>query len=156
MSFSVDIQIQQQYPVKASRLRQAAETVLQQLRADSRWHVTVVVTDDGSIRDLNQAYREVASETDVLSFPASPTPFDDGEGSYLGDILIAYPYAQRAAKRRNLNIENTICMLTIHGLLHLLGHDHDTEPAKQAMWQDQSKALASIGIDPAIVDEYAG
>jgi len=157
VSFAVYIQIQHEYPVNESRLRQAAETVLKQLRADSRSQVTLVVTDDASVRRLNLEYRQVASETDVLSFPAGPTPVDkNSNGAYLGDILIAYPYARRAAKRRNLNVENTIRMLAIHGLLHLLGHNHDTETAKQAMWKEQATALASIGIDPAIVDKYGG
>ena len=157
MSFTVDIQIKQVYPVAESRLRQAAETVLKQLRADSRSHVTLVVTDDDSVRRLNLKYRQVASETDVLSFPAGPTPVDtDSNSAYLGDILIAYPYAKRVAKRRNLNAENAICMLAIHGLLHLLGHHHDTETEKRAMWNEQAAALASIGIDPDIVDKYGG
>ncbi len=157
MSFTVYIQIQQVYPVKESRLRQAAETVLKQLRADSRSQVTLVVTDDASVRRLNLAYRQVDSETDVLSFPAGSSPVDtDSNGIYLGDILIAYPYAKRAAKRRNLNVENTVSMLAVHGLLHLLGHNHDTEKARLAMWNEQATALASIGIDPAIVDRYGG
>ncbi|MCY4018716.1 MAG: rRNA maturation RNase YbeY [Chloroflexi bacterium] len=157
MSFAVHIQIQQAYALNESRLRRAAETVLKQLRADSRSQVTLVITDDASLRDLNLAYRQVASETDVLSFPAGPTAVDKhNNGAYLGDVLIAYPYAKRAAERRNLNVENTICMLAVHGLLHLLGHDHDSVTAKQAMWKEQARALASIGIDPAIVDEYGG
>lgn len=157
MNFTVSIQIQQVYPVNETRLRQAAETVLKQLRADSRSQVTLVVTDEASVRRLNLAYRQVDGETDVLSFPAGPTPVDsDGDGAYLGDILIAYPYAKRVAKRRNLNVENTLCMLAVHGLLHLLGHHHDTEKARQAMWQEQARALASIGIDPAIVERYGG
>ncbi len=157
MSFTVYIQNQQVYPVNASRLRQAAETVLKQLRTDSPSQLTLVVTDDDSVRRLNLEYRQVASATDVLSFPAGPAPADaDEDGSYLGDVLIAYPYAKRAAERRNLNVEDTICMLAVHGLLHLLGHDHDTEKARQAMWKEQAVALASIGINPAIVDKYGG
>lgn len=152
MSFTANIQIQQSYPVNASRLRQVAETVLKQLGADSSAQLTLVVTDDATVRRLNTEYRQVASATDVLSFPAAA----DMDGAYLGDILIAYPYAQRAAKQRNLNVENTICMLAVHGLLHLLGHDHDTEKARRAMWREQAASLASIGIDPAIVDKYGG
>ena len=76
MSFTVYIQKQQEYPVNASRLRQAAETVLKQLRADARSQVTLVLTDDAFIRRLNLEYRQVASETDVLSFPAGPTLVD--------------------------------------------------------------------------------
>ncbi len=100
------------------------------------------------------------SETDVLSFPAAPAPVEDGSdssfGSYLGDILIAYPYAKRVAQRKNLDLEDTMQMLIAHGLLHLLGHDHDDEAAKKAMWQAQAAALQAIGIDPAIVEQYGG
>ncbi len=160
MSLAVFIQVQRVYPVHETRLRQAAQTVLKQLRADTCSQVTIVVTDDDSLRDLNQKFRQVFSETDVLSFPAGPAPINndgnDSVGKYLGDILIAYPYAKRVAQRQNLNVEDTLCMLLVHGLLHLLGYDHDTEAAKQAMWVEQARALATIGIEPAIVDKYGG
>lgn len=158
MSLAVYIQVQQVYPVNESRLQQAAETVLKQLRADTRSQMTIVVTDDDTVRDLNQEFRQVFSETDVLSFPAGPAPVnnDSSNGMYLGDVLIAYPYAKRVAQRHNLNVENAICMLLVHGLLHLLGYDHDTEATKQAMWKEQARALGSIGIEPAIVDKYGG
>ncbi len=143
-----------------TRLRQAAQTVLKQLRADRPSQVTIVVTDEDSLRDLNQKFRQVFSETDVLSFPAGPAPINndskDSVGIYLGDILIAYPYAKRVAQRHNLNVEDTLCLLLVHGLLHLLGYDHNTEAAKQAMWAEQARALEAIGIEPAIVDKYGG
>ncbi len=122
--------------------------------------MTIVVTDDDALRDLNQEFRQVFSETDVLSFPAGPAPVNndgkDSVGMYLGDVLIAYPYAKRVAQRHNLNVEDTLCMLLVHGLLHLLGYDHDTEATKQAMWVEQARALETIGIEPAIVDKYGG
>lgn len=136
-------------------MRQAAETVLTRLQADMRSQLTVAITDDATVRRLNLKYRQLDSATDVLSFPAGQMPIHCDVGEvYLGDIIIAYPYAHSAATRCNVKTENTLCLLLVHGLLHLLGYDHDTDAAKQKMWEEQATVLSAMGIDPAIVCRY--
>ena len=155
MSDAVHIQVLQQFPVNELRLRRAAETVLARLPADSRPQLTIVVADNATVQQLNLEHRQLDCTTDVLSFPAGQMPNDDTyNGVYLGDVIIAYPYTKGAADRTNVDIENTLCMLVVHGSLHLLGYDHDTNAARKEMWEAQAAALASMGIDPAIVRLY--
>lgn len=137
-------------------MRQAAATVLKLQRADAHAQLTIVITDNAALRRLNLTYRQERGETDILSFPADSNPVAGGDGRYLGDILIAYPYAKRVANSSNLNLESALRMLVAHGVLHLLGYDHDSEAAKEAMWRAQAAALDSIGIDASIVDCYGG
>lgn len=156
MSSAISLQNIQRYPVDEAGLRQAAATVLKLQRADAQAQLTIVITDNATLRRLNLTYRQERGETDILSFPAGPSPVAGGDGRYLGDILIAYPYAKRVAKSSNLNLESALRMLVAHGVLHLLGYDHDSEAAKEAMWRAQAAALDSIGIDASIVDSYGG
>ena len=155
MSDTVHIQVLQQFPVNELRLRRAAETVLARLPADSRPQLTIVVADNATVQQLNLEHRQLDCITDVLSYPAGQMPNDDANnGVYLGDVVIAYPYTKGTAESNNVDIENTLCLLVVHGSLHLLGYDHDTNTAKQEMWEAQAAALASMGIDPAIVRLY--
>ena len=156
MSSAISLQNIQRYPVDEAGLRQAAATVLKLQRADAHAQLTIVITDNAALRRLNLTYRQERGETDILSFPADSNPVAGGDGRYLGDILIAYPYAKRVANSSNLNLESALRMLVAHGVLHLLGYDHDSEAAKEAMWRAQAAALDSIGIDASIVDCYGG
>ncbi len=78
---------------------------------------------DHEMRRLNSAYRQRRVTTDVLSFP------DDGEmaGGHLGDVVIAVPTARRQAMARGHGVERELRVLMLHGLLHCLGHDHETD-----------------------------
>lgn len=76
-----------------------------------------------AMRELNARYRGRDRATDVLSFPGEETP----EGRHLGDIAIAVPVARRQAKDRGHSLERELKMLLLHGLLHCLGHDHETD-----------------------------
>lgn len=86
---------------------------------------SIVLTSDDLIRRYNLRYRGVDEATDVLSFPAG----GDAEGTgYLGDILISSETAyNQARKSRTLNFETNIHRLLLHGLLHLMGYDHETD-----------------------------
>jgi probable rRNA maturation factor len=119
--------------------------------------VTVVVTDDATIQELNATYRNVDAPTDVLSFPARES--DAGEGkpamppelaaemdAYLGDLVIAYPYTAHQAQRYGTTVGAELCLLAVHGTLHLLGYDHAT-PAEQArMIATQQAVLERLGL----------
>ncbi len=72
------------------------------------------------MRRLNRAYRRQDKTTDVLAFPA-------GEGALLGDIVVSVPYAARQARRRGQPRSREIERLLLHGYLHLLGYDHETD-----------------------------
>ena len=110
--------------------------------------VTLLITDDGAIADLNQRFLGNPGPTDVLSFPTLPT--DDafipapGAEPYLGDIVIAYPYAAAQAARFGRDIAGELMLLAVHGTLHLLGYDHAEPEEKTAMWARQDAILAGM------------
>lgn len=106
--------------------------------------VSVLLTDDEHIRILNRDWRHKDAPTDVLSFPA-----DAIDQPFLGDIAVAIGVTRADAQSREISLEQHLTHLLIHGLLHLLGHDHidDTEAAE--MEALEIAALASLGLpDP--------
>jgi probable rRNA maturation factor len=111
--------------------------------------VTLVVTSDEAVADLNRQYRGMDGPTDVLSFPAQePTPgFVSAPemAGYLGDIVIALPYTQRQAAELGRELKDELRLLAIHGTLHLLGYDHGTPAEEATMWAQQDAILARLG-----------
>jgi probable rRNA maturation factor len=119
------------------------------LEAEERpGEVTVVITTDEAVADLNRQYRDTEGPTDVLSFPAQdPTPgFVSAPemATYHGDIIIALPFTERQAAALNRLLRDELRLLAVHGTLHLLGYDH-AEPDEEAeMWARQDAILASL------------
>ncbi len=96
--------------------------------------VSIVLCDDAFIRSLNAQYRGKDGPTDVLSF-AQEDP------ALLGDIVISLPTAARQAEAAGWAVENEVILLGVHGLLHLLGHDDETEAGA---WEMQAKTEAVL------------
>jgi len=98
------------------------------------------------IRSLNKETRGIDKETDVLSFPIQEkTLKTDPDGKIrLGDIIIAFDFAKEEAEKKGLNLSRHLLMLTVHGLLHLLGHDHDTDKKETIMTSKTNKILNLI------------
>jgi len=90
---------------------------------------TLVLVGDERMRTLNRRFRGLDRATDVLSFPADPedVPADSEDAAYLGDIVISVDTARRQARRRGSTLRRELRVLALHGLLHLLGHDHETD-----------------------------
>ena len=90
---------------------------------------TLVLVGDDRMRRLNRRFRGFDRPTDVLSFPAENGKFpeDDEDSTYLGDIVISVDTARRQALRRGSTLPRELRVLALHGLLHLLGHDHETD-----------------------------
>jgi probable rRNA maturation factor len=143
------------YAVDAARLAEAAQTVIRQHGIDPASEITIVIADDETVQGLNAEYRGVDSVTDVLSFPADPLPpelaDEIGEAAYLGDIVIAYPYAMAQAASLGHDAADSLTLLVAHGTLHLLGYDHDTPERRAEMWAAQERALTALGISLALV-----
>jgi len=120
--------------------------------------VALTFTDDEGIRELNRTYRGIDRPTDVLSFPmrekspgepdiAWPDGDDEsGEGELLGDIVISVPRARAQSEEYGHSLEREIGFLFVHGFLHLIGYDHDTEEAEKAMFGRQEQILAEVGL----------
>lgn len=113
--------------------------------------MTVVLTDDAQVRELNARYRGVDAVTDVLAFSAhgGDERFVEGPeaASYLGDVVIAYPRAAAQAAAAGHSVTDELRLLVVHGVLHLLGHDHATAEEEAAMWARQEAILGLLGRD---------
>lgn len=118
------------------------------LRLSTANALAVVITDSETIQELNRQYRGIAAPTDVLSFENTLDPdfpeLDPAADGYLGDIIIAYPVAQAQALATGHTPQDEIILLAVHGLLHLLGFDHDTPENKEAMWNIQQQVMTEL------------
>jgi len=94
--------------------------------------LSLVLCSDAFIRDLNRDYREKDTATDVLSFSQREGEGSDPDDPILGDVIISVETASRQAEEQGHSLETELVVLMIHGLLHLLGHDHEeTEEARR-------------------------
>lgn len=110
--------------------------------------LTLVITDDEEVRRLNRQFRHVDAPTDVLAFPAAAAaPFVEAPGQpfYLGDVIISHPRAVAQAAEAGHSVQNELALLAVHGVLHLLGHDHATPQEKATMWAAQEAILGQLG-----------
>jgi probable rRNA maturation factor len=126
-------------------LYSAVEATLLHVSPPDSPSVTVLITNDDYIQELNQRYRGIDKPTDVLAFETDFTD-PDLETRYLGDVIISYPQAKYQAESRGHSAEAELQLLVIHGMLHLLGYDHDLEARKQEMWSIQSRILKSLNV----------
>ena len=106
--------------------------------------LSLLICDDSVMKMLNNAYRGIDQPTDVLSFPADYT-LPESHTTYLGDIAISYPTAHKQATLGNYPVNQEIMLLTVHGVLHLLGYDHLSDNDKKVMWDFQNKILTLLG-----------
>lgn len=106
--------------------------------------LTILLSGDAHLKELNALFRGRAKPTNVLSFPAS-------EANYLGDVAIAYGVASREAKSEGKPFAAHAAHLAIHGVLHLLGYDHENEHEAKIMEALEARILARLGI----ADPYA-
>jgi len=131
-------------------LERAAQATLTHQSADG--DLTIVLTDDAQLRELNRDYIGIDAPTDVLSFPASETDPETAR-RYLGDILISVSRAATQAQTAGHTLEAEVQLLVIHGTLHLLGHDHAGDEEKVRMWKAQAEVLKRIGLSGIKVQE---
>ena len=117
--------------------------------------ISLVLTDDATIKELNQRFRGYNEVTDVLSFsfvepsnteyePIQVEPLEttaEPLEEVFGEIVISFCQATRQAKEKHCLIHNEIALLVIHGVLHLLGYDHAKVKEKKIMWQHQNASL---------------
>ncbi|GBG56367.1 endoribonuclease YbeY [Sporomusaceae bacterium FL31] len=113
--------------------------------------VSVVLADDQYIQQLNADYRGKNCPTDVLSFALNegdePEVIDGPEEVLLGDIIISLETAIRQADEYGHTLEREIAFLTVHGMLHLLGYDHEAEEDRVEMRREEEAVLANLGIN---------
>lgn len=105
--------------------------------------VSLSFVDERRIGELNARYRDINEPTDVLSFPL----WEEEEGDFrppmdwaelpLGDVVVSPPYVRENAKKQKVDYNVEIVLVIVHGVLHLIGFDHDTDGRKNLMWREQ-------------------
>jgi probable rRNA maturation factor len=114
--------------------------------------LSLVFTDDASIREINAEWRQQDKPTNVLSFPAFPLKPGGMPGPMLGDIIIARETVEREAVELEKPFDEHLTHLMVHGLLHLFGYDHMNNAEAEIMEGLETRILASLGLS----DPYAG
>ena len=142
----IDVQVQSALwdaePTATDTVRGAIEAAARLVPAQGE--ISVLLTDDAAVKELNRAWRKVDKPTNVLSFPAAKAG-----GGLLGDIAIAYETLEREAAAENKPFLHHLAHLAVHGFLHLLGYDHQTDSQAEAMEGLERAALARLQIaDP--------
>lgn len=122
-------------------VRADAETLLAALGLEQA-ELSLMLCDDAAIRDLNRDWRGVDAPTDVLSFPQ-----EDSAGGLrlLGDVVISVPTAERQAAEAGHALSSELRVLLVHGLCHLLGHDHHEPGPAREMLSEERRLLEALG-----------
>jgi probable rRNA maturation factor len=145
----VDVLVQSQLwneqPGATAAVREAINAAADEISSPAG-DVAVVLTDDDALRTLNKQWRGIDKPTNVLSFPAAKA------GKMLGDIVIAYETMARESRDEGKEFTHHLAHLAVHGFLHLMGYDHQTDSEADAMEALESAVLARLHVpDPYVV-----
>lgn len=152
LNYELNFQIDKGFrdSIDEDQLRKAVAETLAAHGVDSPVELSVVITDDRVVQELNRTYRGIDATTDVLAFALADEsqrlPFiapPDGI-LHLGEVLISYPQAERQAKEQGHPLKQELGLLVIHGVLHLLGYDDEDSENEQKMRAMEEKLLALI------------
>ena len=139
VDINVDVPVEENW---LATINQAVISTLEHEGVQTEIEVTVLLTDDRRLKDLNQTYMGSNQATDVLSFPAGdPMP---GIDHYLGDIAISIPMARYQAAKAGHTISDELRLLAVHATLHLIGYDHANPEEERQMWSIQGEIISSL------------
>jgi probable rRNA maturation factor len=128
-------------------VERAAQAALDTLpQAERSGAVAILLTDDGAVADLNTRFRGKPTSTNVLSFPAAESAYP-----HLGDVALAYGVCAGEAEAQGKSLADHLTHLVVHGVLHLLGYDHEAEADAEVMEQMECEILRKFGV----ADPYA-
>ena len=131
-------------PEAEAVVSRAAEAALGSVAGD----VVVLLTDDAAVRDLNARFRDKDRPTNVLSVPAP-----ESAAPHLGDIVLAYGVCASEAQAQGKTLSDHLSHLVVHGVLHLLGRDHEDDAEAEEMEAEEREILAELGVsDPYAAD----
>lgn len=145
----VDVQVVPQYAasVDAALVERVVEQTLHAEQVAGPVEISILIADDAELHRLNQMYRGVDAPTDVLSFAEedddSPFVRPPGAPRYLGDIAISWDRVVAQAAEYGHSRERELAFLAVHGILHLLGYDHERGPVDEANMRAREEAILS-------------
>jgi probable rRNA maturation factor len=134
-------------------LRRLVKESLGAHSVDTEVELSLLITDDATVRELNKKYRGKDKTTDVLSFALEADQRSDaaagfvmppGEMVHLGEVVVSYPKAAEQAAERNHAVEDELALLVVHGVLHLLGYDHDKPAREREMRSLEQRVLSAV------------
>jgi len=129
--------------VDRRRLRRRAGAILRAVdRPDAE--LSVALVGDAEMAELNERYRGIDRTTDVLSFSLLEGPHPDRRGNLLGDVVVSLETAERQARRGRRDLDVEVLRLLIHGVLHLLGYDHEERDEARAMRAEERRVLRAV------------
>ena len=151
MELLFENELSEQFEGLEAKYRRLAETAFSLLGVDANYEIDVSLVDEETIHTINRDYRNVDRVTDVISFAFNDDkdPKDQIKGKdslrMLGEILICLPQAKRQAASIGNSIDRELSFLFVHGLLHLLGYDHQTKEEEERMFPLQERILEEEG-----------
>ena len=125
------------------KLRRRAGAILRALDCDDA-ELSILLVGDEEIAALNGEYRGKPRPTDVLSFSLLEGRHSDHRGALLGDVVISLETAERQARRGRRSLPEETLRLLVHGVLHLLGHDHEVDAEARAMRREERRLLREV------------
>ena len=140
----IDISNEHSFPLDEARLKKAIRMVLKDTGFEEG-EVSIAIVDDAEMHILNRKYLDHDYPTDVLSFVLEEDP---DEGRLEGEIIVSHDYAAREAARYGWTADDELLLYTIHGTLHLVGHDDQEPAAKQEMREREKQCLSLFGLTP--------
>ena len=149
MGEQIDIHVEGEFRgvVDEGRVRRIVQTVLKAEGAAPPYEVSLVFTDSETLKQLNRDYRGLDEPTDVLAFymlpqkeEAAPFALPPDGVTRLGEVIISYPQAAEQAREQGHSPEKELALLVIHGILHLLGYDHE-EPEGASKMREREREL---------------
>lgn len=165
--FRIDVQIFDEFAavVSESSVLRPVSAALESESCDPHTHVSVVIADDEVVRELNRQHRGLDENTDVLSFSFTHEgeyygeeergghdpdvdfvlPPAENDDTSLGEIIISYPQSCRQAERAGHPAELELAVLLVHGVLHLLGYDHEEANDEAVMKAAAARAMRQLG-----------
>lgn len=132
--------------IDSESIEQTVATALKHQGYSSESDISIVFVNDQEMQELNHEFRQENNTTDVLAFPAGYED-PDSRHTYLGDVIISFSQADQQAIQSRHAVNDEIQLLAVHGVLHLLGHDHLEADDKTKMWSAQEQILNQRGID---------
>jgi probable rRNA maturation factor len=143
MTYEVYLQADPAFQPAAGGVEAAAIAALQQANA-ATGALTVVLTDSGTLQALNRRFAGVDAATDVLAF-ADGSIDPESQLTYYGDVVISVPQAQAQAAQAGHSLDDELALLAVHGVLHLMGHDHSSQDGRERMLSAQAATLKRLG-----------
>ncbi|KLL03226.1 MAG: rRNA maturation factor [Mycoplasmataceae bacterium CE_OT135] len=149
MAYQLNIN-KKKYPLTIklkNKLKKITQLVEENTNLDKRknWFLNLILVNEKESQQLNKQYRQKDYPTDVLAFPFAQLyqeKLSDCED--LGDIFLCYPLVQKQVQEFSSSLEEEICLIFTHGMLHLLGYDHKKENERKAMFALQERILNKI------------